>query len=222
MVNLGEVFNFLDRIKMGETVLVEYSSSNYAMDFTVLLLKRYAEERGYPFVIYDNLDTLYIIDKHLGFFGLKDAFSNSIVIKTGGVINIGRVIERIALEREPAIYLKRYEDSTKRLQDKYRGSITVVLGMERLFAFINDFFSFYEIMTSMERFLGSAARRAFYLCDTRVCNILPLNPLPELENIASTVIRAKIREGRIIGKICKSPKAEMMGWKVEAPITELL
>ena len=222
MGNLGELFNFLDMVKMGETVLVEYSSPNYALDFMVLLLKRYADERGYPFVVDDNLDTLHLIDKHLSFFGLENAFSDAIVIKTGGIMNVGNVVERIKLEREPAIYLKRYEDASKRLQDKYPRSLNVVLGLEKLFAFIKDFLSFYEIMASIERFLGNPDRKAFYMFDTRICEMLPLNPLPALENLASTIVRADLREGRIVGRITKCPNTEMMGWEVEAPITELL
>ena len=220
--NLGELFNFLDMVEMGETVLVEYSSPNYALDFTVLLLKRYADERGYPFVVDDNLDTFHLVDKHLRFFGLEDVFSDSIVIKTGGIMNVGNVVERIKLEREPAIYLKRYEDASKRLQEKYPNSLNVVLGLERLFAFIKDFLSFYEIMASIERFLGNPNRKAFYIFDTRICKMLPLNPLPELENLASTIVQADLRERRIVGRITKCPNAEMMGWELEAPITELL
>ena len=222
MGNLGELFNFLDMVEMGETVLVEYSSPNYALDFTVLLLKRYADERGYPFVVDDNLDTFHLVDKHLRFFGLEDVFSDSIVIKTGGIMNVGNVVERIKLEREPAIYLKRYEDASKRLQEKYPNSLNVVLGLERLFAFIKDFLSFYEIMASIERFLGNPNRKAFYIFDTRICKMLPLNPLPELENLASTIVQADLRERRIVGRITKCPNAEMMGWELEAPITELL
>ena len=222
MGNLGELFNFLDMVKMGETVLVEYSSPNYVLDFAVLLLKRYAEEKGYTFVVDDNLDTLHLIDKHLEFFGLEGTFSDAIVIKTGGVVNVGQVVERIKLEREPAIYLKRYESASKRVQDGYPKAVNVVLGLEKLFAFVKDFLSFYEILASMERFLGNPKRKAFYMFDTRICEMLPLNPLPELENLASTIVKADLREGRIIGKIAKCPNIEMMGWEVEAPITELL
>ncbi len=222
MGSLRELFNFLDMVKNGETVLVEYSSSNYALDFMVLLLKRYADERGYTFVVDDNLDTLYLIDKHLSFFGLKDVFSDAIVIKTGGVVNVGQVAERIKLEREPAIYLKRYESASKRVQEKHPKSINVVLGLEKLFAFVNDFLSFYEILASIQRFLGNPNRKAFYMFDTRVCEMLPLNPLPELENLASTIVRAELREARIVGRITKCPNIEMMGWEVEAPITDLL
>jgi len=220
--SLGELFNFMDAVKLGETVLVEYSSPNYALDFSTLVLKRYAEKRGYAFVVDDNLDTLSLIREHLRLFGIEDVFSDAIVIKTGGVVNVGRVVERIKLEREPAIYLKRHENASKKVQTQYSKSINVVLGLEKLFAFVDDYLSFYEIISSIERFLGNRNRKAFYLFDTRMGGMLHLNPLPVLENIASTILRVDVREGRLVGRIHKSPNVEMMGWEVDAPLSELL
>nr|WP_240924296.1 DUF257 family protein [Thermococcus sp. 21S7] len=73
----------MDSIGFGETVLVEYTSPNYTLDFMVLLLKRYADDRGYPFVVDDHLDTLHVINEHLKFFGVRGIFDDAFVLKTG-------------------------------------------------------------------------------------------------------------------------------------------
>ena len=221
MGRLSEMFKFIDLISPGETVLVEYSSPNYTLDFMVLLLKRYADERGYPFVVDDHLDTLHIINEHLRFFGVRGIFDDAIVLKTGGVINVGKVVERINLESEAAIYLKRYEEASAKVFSELQNSVNVVIGIEKLFAFVRDYRSFYEIMARIHKFLGNRRRRAFYFMDKNVCSRLPIDPLPELEKIASTLIDVRFEGNRLVGMINKSPDIRMIGWEVEVPVEEM-
>ncbi|ASA77009.1 DUF257 family protein [Thermococcus sp. 5-4] len=219
---LGEVFQFLDSIGFGETVLVEYTSPNYTLDFMVLLLKRYADDRGHPFVVDDNLDTLHVINEHLKFFGVRNIFDDAIVLKTGGIVNIGNVVGRVKVESEASIYLRRYEEASTKAFSGLRESINVVIGLEKLFAFVEDYRNFYEIISSIDRFLGNRKRKAFYLLDRNICERIPINPLPELEKIASTFLDVRLDGNRLIGRIRKSPDIRMMGWEIEVSVEDIL
>ncbi len=221
MGKLSEMFKFVDSIGFGETVLVEYSSPNYTLDFMVLLLKRYADDRGYPFVVDDHIDTLHVINEHLRFFGIRGIFDNAVVVKTGGVINVGNVVDRIKVESEAAIYLKRYTEAIAKTYLNLNNVVNAVIGLEKLFAFVNDYRNYYEIMSSIQRFLGNKRRKAFYFMDKNLCSKLPLDPLPELEKIASTLIDVRFEGNRLIGMINKSPDTRMIGWEIEVPVEEL-
>ncbi len=222
MGKLGEVFQFLDSVGFGETVLVEYTSPNYTLDFMVLLLKRYSDDRGYSFVVDDHLDTLHMLDEHLKFFGVKGVFDDAIVLKTGGVMNVGKVVDRVAVESEAAMYLRRYEEASARVFSGLNEAINVVLGLEKLFAFVENYRNFYEIISSIDRFLGNKKRKAFYFMDKNVCQRLPFNPLPEIEKIASTFLDVRLDGNRLVGRINKSPDIRMMGWEIEVSVEEIL
>jgi hypothetical protein len=219
---LGEVFQFLDSVGFGETVLIEYTSPNYTLDFMVLLLKRYADDRGHPFVVDDNLDTLHVINEHLRFFGVRGIFDDAIVLKTGGVVNVGKVIDRVKVESEASIYLRRYEEASAKAFSNLEGSINVVIGLEKLFAFVDNYRNFYEMISSIDRFLGNRKRKAFYLLDRNICEMIPINPLPELEKIASTFLDIRLDGNRLIGRIHKSPDIRMIGWEIEVSVEDIL
>lgn len=221
-MSLQEVYALLDSVKFGETVLVEYQSPNYILDFLLLLLKRYADERGFPLVIDDNLDLLHIVNEHLKLFGVKDAFDGAMVIKTGGKINVGNVVGRIPLEGEPFIYLRRYEKLSGDVYSKVKNAINPVIGLERLFAFMESKADFYSIISSIQAFVGNPGRKAFYFVDVDIAERLPFNPLPELERIATTVVVTRPEKDRGVGKIIKTTNVEAIGEELEVSLTELL
>jgi len=222
MTKLDEMFQFLDSIKMGETVLVEYDSPDYTLDFLVLLLKRYATARDCPFIVDDHIDVLSIINKHLAFLGRTNVFDDTLVVKTGGVTNVGKVVERVKMESEPVIYLRRHEAASDRAFEKFERSVNAVIGFERLFAFVESYRNLYEVISSVEKFLGNPRRKAFYIIDRNITLALPINPLPELEKISSTFLKARLEGNRLILRIRKSPNINMTGWELVVPVEELL
>jgi len=218
----GDLEKFLDSLRFGESVIVEYSPDSYAADFWVLLLKRYAEERGHEFLVDDNLDSLYVASEHLRFFGIPDPFKDAVVVKTGGVVEVGNVARKIKLEIEPSIYLKRYEDASREVFSQGGKFINAVLGLEKLFAFLQGYRGFYEMISSIERFMGNPSRKAFYFMDVEVVRTLPMNPLPYLERIATTIVDIRMENERIKGFVRKSPSTGFVGWEVEMPISKLI
>lgn len=214
------LFRLIDRTPFGDLVLIEDETS-YGSVMATYTLVRYAQERGMKILIDDTLDTLFMIRRQLEFLGVKEDFSDAIVIKTGGKIDVGNVVGRLPLESEQVIYLSRYGNIAKEVFSEGR-YINISLGLERLFAFVQDPVEFYTLMNSIQGFLGNKSRKAFYVIDKKVASSLKLNPIPELEEIATTVAYIKGEYGK--GKVTfgKNPFIEFLGNEYEVSLERVL
>ncbi|CUX77350.1 hypothetical protein CHITON_0571 [Thermococcus chitonophagus] len=181
-------------------------SSSYGPEFFAVLLEKYSELRGRELVIVDMLDTLHVFSEHLKILGFQDIFQETPVIKVGGTINVGKVIKRISVAGEHLLYVKRYRDVLEEyLKDKKESVIVLVLGCERLMALLSRFSEFYQIIIETQKLLGHKKIITIYVIDTSVTKKLPLDPLPELERIATTVVKAEPREGAGVFRVEKMP-----------------
>lgn len=222
LMSVLEMFNLFDRIKFGEAVLIKYRSSSYVPDLLSLLLKRYAEKRDYAFIVDDNLDMLHVINEHLKVFGINGAFDDAVVIKTGGVQKVGQVAGRVKVEGEPSVYLPKYSRATEGIFSKAGRSVNVVVGLERIFAFINSLRDFYIMILGVQGFLGNTKRKAFYLMDLDIAEGLPINPVPELERIATTVMDAEPELDKINVLVLKAPDVDIMGERFSFSLNDIL
>ncbi|AMM53320.1 DUF257 family protein [Pyrococcus kukulkanii] len=206
MESMNELFNLLDNLNPGEVVVMKAESSSYGPEFFAILLKKYSELRGKELVIVDMLDTLHVLSEHLRIFGFKDAFSDIPVVKVGGTINIGKVIKRVGIAGEHILYVKRYREVLEDyLREKKKEIIVLVVGCERLMALLSKYNDFYQIIVEIQKSLGHENTIVIYIMDTSVTKRLPLDPLPELERIATTVVKAEPREGAGIFRVEKMP-----------------
>ncbi|AIF68737.1 hypothetical protein PAP_01485 [Palaeococcus pacificus DY20341] len=221
MNRLNKVFQLIDNIKFGETVLIEYGPS-YAAEFITLALVKYARMRGYPIVIDDNFDSLHIVREHLKLFGIKENFEDALVVKTGGMINVGNVVNRISLESDPVIYEKHYERVGEEIYSNANNVINIVLGIEKLFAFVENINHFYTWIIGIQSFLGNNKRKSFYIIDKNVASILKYNPLPELERVASIVVEVTPEKDKGVLLFKKSSMIDLIGQKIKIPVCELL
>ncbi|WP_175059772.1 DUF257 family protein [Thermococcus sp. 2319x1] len=214
------LFEIIDKTPFGDLVLIEDETS-YGSAIATYVFVRYAREKGLKIMIDDSLDTLFLIKKHLEFLGIDEDFSDAFVIKTGGKMDVGRVVGRIPLETEPVIYLSRYESMANEVFSKGK-YINIVLGFERLFAFLQEPIEFYMVISSIQGFLGNKSRKAFYIIDKNIASNLKFNPIPELEEIATTVVHIKGKYGR--GKIIfeKTPFIELLGKEFEVSLERVL
>ncbi|EHR77928.1 hypothetical protein OCC_03077 [Thermococcus litoralis DSM 5473] len=214
------LFDVVDRTPFGDLVLIE-DETTYGLVMAMYAFVRYARERGIKIMIDDVLDTLFLIKKQLEFLGVQEDFSDVLVIKTGGKMDVGKVVGRIPLETEPVIYLSRYESTVKEVfsEGKY---INIVLGLERLFAFFQEPVEFYTVINSIQGFLGNKSRKAFYIIDKNVASNLKFNPIPELEEMATTVVYIKGEYGK--GKVTfgKNPFIEFLGKEYEVSLERVL
>ncbi|NJE26675.1 hypothetical protein E3E22_08610 [Thermococcus sp. MV5] len=217
MESLKDIFKLIDEVKFGENVLIEYYRS-FIPELTTLGLLYYAREKGLPVVIDDNFDALHVIQKHLEFVGIKEDFKDVFVIKTGGKREVGNVVTRIKFVSEPAIYIKNYEDTGRAIFSKLERSINIVLGLERLFAFVSSVSEFYALLLSIQSFLGNKRRKSFYLINKDVASSSEFNPLPELERVATTVIEATPTPTSGFFTFRKSTNLELLGKSIEVPV----
>ncbi|HIH72684.1 MAG: hypothetical protein PWQ32_1690 [Thermococcaceae archaeon] len=214
------LFRLIDRTPFGDLVLIEDDTSYGSVIATYVLVK-YAREKGMKIMIDDSLDMLFLVKMQLKLLGINEDFSDVFVIKTGGKMNVGNVVGRIPLEPEPVIYLNRYEDIANKVfsEGKY---INIVLGLERLFAFFQNSNEFYTVISSIQGFLGNKSRKAFYIIDKKVASNLEFNPIPELEEIATTLVYLKGEYGK--GKVLfgKTSFIELLGKEYEASLERIL
>lgn len=218
--DIKDIFKFIDEIKFGEVVLIEYYRS-FIPEFATLSLLYYAKEKGLPVIIDDNFDSLHVIQKHLEFVGIEEDFRDALVVKTGGKRNVGNVVTKVKFVSEPVIYIRNYEEAAKTAFSKVEKSINIVLGLERLFSFVSSVSEFYTFILTIQSFLGDDRRKAFYLVNKDIASSIPFNPLPELERIATTVIEATPRPTSGIFTFKKSPSLDLFGKKVEISGGEL-
>ncbi|WP_461863957.1 DUF257 family protein [Thermococcus sp.] len=215
MSSMDDLFRAIESIKSGETVLIEYPPS-YTPEFVTLFLVTYGRKKGIPVIIDDNFDALHVIHKHLMLWGVKEDFEDVSVIKSDGNVEIGNIIAKIRFSTEPVVYVRRYEEAGKKVLSQVGESINIVLGIEKIFAFVHSIREFYVLITHIQHFLGSP-RKAFYLVNKETAESMEFNPLPELERIASTVVEVipTATSGKLIFK--KTPVVSLIGTEIEIP-----
>ncbi|MFA4662578.1 DUF257 family protein [Pyrococcus kukulkanii] len=216
MESMNELFSLLDSLNPGEIVVMKTESSSYGPEFFAILLKKYSEIREKELVVVDMLDSLHVLSEHLKMFGFKDTFSNVPVLKVGGTINIGRIIKRVSIGGEHIVYIKKYQEILEDyLRENEKNTMALVLGYERLMALLSKYNDFYQIIIETQKLLGHKKLITIYVMDTSVTKKLPLDPLPELERIATTVIKAEPKEGAGIFRIEKMPTVGIVKRTIE-------
>lgn len=206
-----DVFKIIDRIKPGETVLIECSTNSTFPDLATLFFVRYARSRGLPVIIDDNFDALYPIYQHLKFLGKAGELEDVAVLKTGGRMEVGRVIGRVPFSGDLRVYISKYMKLTQSVLAEMKNAINIVLGLESAFAFINSVQEFYHFVITLQNAVGNRHRRAFYIVNRDLLQYLEYNPLPEFERIATTVAEAvQVPDGSIL-TFKKAADMELLG-----------
>lgn len=164
-------------------------------------------------LIDDVLDTLYIYAQHMELGGIDtEILNNVLVIKLGGVRNVGNVVGRVPL-KEPLIQEREYAQVANSFFEQGK-IINPVLGFEKTL-FLTD--SKRDLLTSINAVLshlGDKRRIAFYFVNKDILEMLEFNPLPFLEELATTVFRVKRAEGKIRLTVVKSINNELTGKEI--------
>lgn len=222
MVKIKEV---LDHLKPGETVLVEHPSKVEPILF-FYEIAAWAESKGYPMVVDDILDTLYLYKMHLELAGKDTSFLNDVkIIKLGGKVNVGQIVGRVRIKDEPAIFEREYKRIFESQLDEGKITVNPVLGLEKLFLteeFKRDLLARMYIPLSL---VGDRRRISFYFVNTNLIERTVPEALPLLEEVASTVLEVDImkRKEDVIGKIAyrflitKSVNNELSGLEFTLP-----
>jgi len=202
-----------DNLKPGETVLIEHSSR---VEPTLLFhdLLKWANEKGYPVVIDDVLDTLYGYRIHIKLAGLEENILDGVkVIKIGGNIDVGQVIKRLEI-KEPVIQARGYKNTLNSLLNELSIEKTVivpVLGFEKLFLLADSVRDILNIVHEVRCFIGDERRIELYFVNTDVLERTLSVSLPLLEELASTIIEVDTKGGFYKFSVVKSVNNKLLG-----------
>ncbi len=204
-------FEVLDAVLPGETVLLEYIPS-YIPEFVLKAFIEYSRNRGVPLLIDDNFDTLHTIAIHARLLGIDLDLKNVKVIKTGGRKSVGNVVARVSFHPDPGVYIQNYERAGMRvLGEAAYPLMNLVLGIENLFLFLRSPTDSYQLLLSIQRFLGNKRRKAFYLVNKEALEGFHIAALEEFERIATTVIEMNPYSNGANVRIRKSVNPSLTG-----------
>ncbi|ASJ08561.1 hypothetical protein A3L11_04665 [Thermococcus siculi] len=197
----NDMDSLLGQIWPGGMTIIENSAS-FGGEFILHSFIHYSKRKGMPLVVEDIFDTLQIYATHLELMGVSLKNEDMKVIKVGGVEEVGDVIGRIQFENDPHVYQQKLEDELRKVETK-GPYIHLVLGLERLLALQDSAYSTYTLLNLIRRKLGDKRAVNVYLIETSIVEGLRFNPLPMLEDIATSVaellddgelIRIKLRK----------------------------
>ncbi|QDA30746.1 hypothetical protein FH039_02765 [Thermococcus indicus] len=176
----------LEQIWPGGTTIIENSASLGA-EFTLHAFMEYSKRRRMPIVIEDIFDTLPVYLAHLEFLGVNPEGFNIRVLKVGGSQEAGNVLAKINFENDPHVYQKKIDQELKKIvpDGPY---IHFVLGLDRLLFLQDDVHNMYTHLALIKQKLGDERRINVYLIEKSIVERIPYNPLPLMEDIATSVI----------------------------------
>jgi hypothetical protein len=217
-----EASEIIDSILKGETVLIEYTTS-YIPEFLLRFFVDYSKETGTTLLIDDDFDALHAIYTHAEFIELDIDLSGAYVLKTGGSVDHGNVIARVPFHPDPRVYINNYEkESMNALKDVPSPVINLVLGLENIFLLVRSPRDVYTILLAMQHFTGNKSRKAFYVINEWVMKSLPVDVMPELERIATTIVKLRPYHTGTTLQVVKSlnpalneleTKIDVWGWR---------
>ncbi|NJE61614.1 DUF257 family protein [Thermococcus sp. 21S7] len=207
MLSAERAYEYIDKMLFGDVVLVE-NESPYGVALVTHLIAEYSRRKGVPLYINDVLDSLHVVKEHLNFLGINEDFSDVSVIKTGGRKNVGNVIKRIGLDTDATRYINHHKRLLHEIASEGK-HIAITLGIERLFAFFGSRYEFYLMTWAIKEKLGEGNLLSFYVINKNIASNLNMNPIPELEEIATTVVRVQLRNKRHALVFAKGPTLQI-------------
>ncbi|NJE25381.1 hypothetical protein E3E22_01790 [Thermococcus sp. MV5] len=215
MTTYFDIEQVLNKLKFGESVLIEYNSLTHP-EFWLFLLVQWAKKKGYKIVIDDNIDTLYSFKASLELLGLDTkVLEEALVIKTGGRKKVGNIIGEIPINDvrvESSKYVNFFVSAIGG-----GNVINPVLGLDRAF-YIHS--SKEEVMALIRNgilFKGDKRRIAFYFVNIDVLNNIHPAILSWLEELVTTIIRIQQSLKEMRALIVKSINHELNGEEVIVP-----
>ncbi|CAB49204.1 DUF257 family protein [Pyrococcus abyssi] len=200
--------HIMDNVKFGETLLLEHDSQIIPGIGLYYILK-WARARGYEVIIYDILDTLRVYRIQLELLGLDPSIVEyAKVIKEGGRFYVGNVVKRLS-EVGVSVREKEYEKVEEDLARDHENIVTIVLGLEKLFLLSQSKQDIMALLNSILKHSGDRRRLTIYTVNVDIVKVATPFVIPLLEEIATTVIKTKIEDFKIVLRIPKSVDREL-------------
>lgn len=189
---MHNLLSILEKLKFGETVLIEYSSK--APIYLLLHeLIQWSKEKNYPVLVDDFLDTLHMYKSQMEIAGIDTSLLDDLnVIKMGGAINIGKVLGKVPIT-ESTVLERKYDKIFKTLPEEKM--INLVLGFDKLFILHSERKEFIPSIYGMLKYLGNKKRIAFYFINADLIKSAVPEVLPIMEEISTVVISIEEKEG---------------------------
>lgn len=181
-----DIERILDEVRFGGFTLVK----NYSMigaELTLYALLNYTYGHSLPVIVEDIFDAFVGYVRHFEVMGLAPPMDHVGVLKVGGIDEVGNVFGKLQFEADPLLYIKKKERAVKEAigDDPH---VYIITGFERLLGFQRDIKSVYAIASHMREELGNEKRLVISIVEGHVIEGFPMNPLPLLEGVATSVI----------------------------------
>jgi len=217
----ASIFEYTKTIqRRGEVVFIEYTS-NEPIHLIFHILLEYLKQNNISFVITDAVDQLHILKAHLELAGINTSLIDEAqVVKLGGAIDAGNVLQRIDLKEDLPVLKQHYVEAFRKIWEEKGYVVRIVVGLEKVLGLYEG--DPFEI----ERFFGMLIRP--FLGNKNTAGIILLNTslvgekaVLEAREVASRVFDVELREREIILKIVKSVNFDELGRSIKVSAQEL-
>ncbi|WP_457742211.1 DUF257 family protein [Thermococcus sp.] len=201
-----------DSLKPGEIVLLERSDTK-DQHLGVHHMIKWGLEKEYKILIIDVMDSLHLIKAKTELCGLEtDIFNEVDVIKVGGKVQVGNVIEWIGDIVEPVIVVGKFREAYEKYLSRKEKTLVMAVGLEKLVIASEVIPKNLQVMIGLfPRYVGDKRRISVLFVKTYAFENGNQIVLGLLEDIATTVIRISSREKMTEFKIIKSVNPELEG-----------
>lgn len=213
----SNVTEFFSKLKFGETVLVEYSSTSYPELFLSLTVK-YAQKSGLDVLVDDILDTYPQFLTRLKLLNI-DVPEVGVIKIGGGRLEGGHVVGRLDIDKY-SVPLGHYSVLSERSmgEKKY---INPVVGLHKL-AYILNRREILALLTSLSSFIGNESRIALYLVNEPLIGKVDAGLIEMFEEIATTVVTWTLEGDELVLRVLKAADPELVGKEYMVQLKELL
>jgi hypothetical protein len=195
LITEDDMDELLEQVWPGGMTVIENSSS-FGVEFILYSFVQFSRRKGMPIVIEDIFDTLPLYAAHLELMGTPINESDINVIKVGGRHEFGNVVGKVKFENDPYVCQRKLEQNLKKIKCK-EPYIHLVLGLERLIALQEGFYSTYTLLNLIKHKLGNKESTNVYIVESSVLESLKFNPISILEDIATSVVEME-DEGELL------------------------
>ena len=201
-----------DSLKMGEIVLIERTDIKDQY-LGVHHMIEWGMDRGYRILIVDVMDSFHLIKAKAGLRGLKTGIFNDVdVIKIGGKVQVGNVIEWIEDIVEPVIVVGKFREAYEKYLNENKKTLVMVIGLEKLILASEIIPKNVHVMTWLvSRYVGDPRRLSVLFVKRYAFDKGNQELLGLLEDISTTVIKISSKEKTTEFNIVKAIEPELEG-----------
>ncbi|WP_167900940.1 DUF257 family protein [Thermococcus sp. LS1] len=213
---INDVLEAFKSIKPGELIVVEYTPL-IPLHLAVSLPIRIGRERKIQVVINDIFDQFHVLLSHLATMGVDTSWAKDVpVVKFGGSLSTGKVINRISILKATPVWHMEYEKALKEVPGL---KLIVTLGLEKLIAIKSELPASTVCRMTVASSLGAEDRINVTFINR---DMLTESTLEDIRELASRVFELGFENGKLTLRTLKSLRLEDYGRKLSIDASALL